>query len=69
VEDRAGNDAKRYFTSQEFSLVIGAEGDLPWHFVVGARFVKGLSDINDSYMLGKWTTTSGQVYVGYRILD
>jgi hypothetical protein len=69
VEDRGGNDAKRFFASQEFSFVIGVEGDLPWKIIAGARFIKGLSDINDSYMVGKWTTASGQFYVGYRFFD
>ncbi len=69
VEDRGGNDAKRFFKSQEFSFVAGVEGDLPWKIVAGVRFIKGLSDINDSYIPGKWSTASGQFYVGYRLFD
>ncbi|WP_345077754.1 hypothetical protein [Nemorincola caseinilytica] len=69
VQDRSGKDVSRFFSSQEASFVIGAEGILPLRLIAGARFIKGITDINDTSRPGTWTTTGAQFYVGYRFVD
>lgn len=65
-----GKDISRWFAGQEICGVFGAEGDLPWRFTVGARVVKGFSDINEyDSRKGKWRTTSAQAYIGFRIIE
>lgn len=69
VQDRSGKDVSRFFASQEAAFVVGVEGFLPVRLIAGARFIKGLSDVNGSTKQGQWNTTSGQFYIGYRLVD
>jgi hypothetical protein len=62
------------FTSGEFSAVLGVEGKLPYHLVVGGRYIYGLSNINNHSAISNgtsiisdeaWYNRSAQIYVGY----
>jgi hypothetical protein len=55
----------------DFSAVLGIEMILTKKFKFGARFVKGVTDVNNSkyYLTPKtWTTTSMQATVSYKLL-
>lgn len=67
-------DPKVMFTSGEFSAVLGVEGKLPYHLVVGGRYIYGLSNINNHSAISNgtsiisdeaWYNRSAQIYVGY----
>ena len=58
-------------TTTDFSLVGGVEYVITKRMQVGARFVKGVTDVNNStyYLIHKpWSSTGGQVSISYRIL-
>ena len=62
---------KTLFESNNFSGVIGLEGKLPHRFSIGARYVAGISNINNGNVLNPsqaWSTTSIQFYLGYGFL-
>ncbi len=66
----AGTDPKSYFKSS-FSGVLGLEAKLPAHLVVGARYILGITDVNDvsfGTAGGSWKTRTIQAYVGFRFL-
>ena len=58
--------AKDAFKKGDFSLVGGAQLNLA-SFKVGARYVIGLTDINDLGSQEKWKNQGFQVYAGFRI--
>ncbi len=63
--------ANHFIKPTDFSAVLGIEMILTKKFKFGARFVKGVTDINNSkyYLVPKtWTTTSMQATVSYKIL-
>jgi hypothetical protein len=64
-------DPKVFFKASEFSAVVGLEAKLPKNFLVGARFIAGLTDINNGQVTPaaneSWKNTTFQGYVGYRI--
>ncbi|GAA4460846.1 hypothetical protein GCM10023093_04310 [Nemorincola caseinilytica] len=61
-------DVKDQFKSAELSAVAGVEVNLPLKFIVGARYIYGLTDV--STISGtKVTNSSIQVSVGYRFLN
>ncbi|MCW3123212.1 MAG: hypothetical protein JWQ38_2704 [Flavipsychrobacter sp.] len=64
-------DVKSNFNTTEFSAVLGLQAILPAHFVVGARYVYGLTDINNTSVTGfndAWKNRAIQAYVGFRFL-
>ncbi|HWK06145.1 MAG TPA: porin family protein [Puia sp.] len=58
--------AKDAFKKGDFSLVGGAQLNVA-SFKVGARYVVGLTDINDIDNQQKWKNQGFQVYAGFRI--
>ena len=61
-------DPKTYF-KPEFSGVIGLEARLPVHLTVGARYVLGVTNVNNesaSALSGSWRNRTAQLYVGFR---
>jgi len=65
-----GTDAKSYFKSS-FAGVLGLEARLPVHFVVGARYILGVTNVNDesfSAAGGSWKARTIQAYIGFRFL-
>lgn len=61
-------ETKNVFKSGYLSGVIGAELSLPFHLNLGARYVFGLSDRNNTNVSESWRTTHFQVHVGYSLL-
>jgi hypothetical protein len=64
-------DPKTLFESNNFSAVIGLEAKLPRHLSVGARYVAGLTNINNGDVLNPaqaWRTTNVQFYIGFQFL-
>lgn len=60
-----------FIKTTDFSIVAGAELGLTKRIKLGARVLKGVSDVNNSkyYLKAKsWTTTGLQVSVSYKIL-
>ncbi len=64
-------DPKVLFKSSEFSAVVGLEATFAKKINVGARFIAGLSDVNNGGLSTAaseaWTNTAIQVHVGYKI--
>ena len=58
--------AKNAFKSGDFSMVGGAQLNLAG-FKLGARYVIGLTDINDLGDEEKWKNQGFQVYAGFRL--
>lgn len=63
-------DVKTSFNTTDFSGVLGFQAILPVHFIAGARYVYGFSDINNS---NKWGADalhnrSFQIFAGWRFL-
>lgn len=59
-------DAKDAFKKGDFSMVGGAQLNLAG-FKLGARYVIGLTDINDLGNDEKWKNQGWQLYAGFRI--
>lgn len=66
-----GVDAKTDLASMDISAVAGAEVNLPLKLTVGARYIKGFVDMNNTGVAaaGKWTSSTVQLSVGYRFLN
>jgi hypothetical protein len=64
-------DVKNQLASADIALAAGAEVNLPMKLTVGARYIKGFVDLNKTGVssLGKWTSSSIQISVGYRFLN
>ena len=71
--DKNGQFTKIYtksdiFKKAEFSILFGAEYQLPYNIRVGARYIKGLTDVNNSVYpkaYFAWTINSLQVMASY----
>ena len=61
-------DVKDQFKSAELSLAAGVEVNLPLKFIVGARYIYGLTDVSNVSSV-KITNSSIQISVGYRFLN
>ncbi|MBA3829848.1 MAG: PorT family protein [Taibaiella sp.] len=59
-------DGKALFKSSDISGVVGLELKLPLHLSLGARYVLGLSSMNN--LAGAWQQRLFQVHVGYSFL-
>jgi len=68
AKDQAGVDVKNKLSSADVAVAAGVEVNLPLKFIVGARYIKGLTDIDKS-STGKMTTSTIQLTVGYRFLN
>lgn len=71
IKNNAGysGDAKLLFKSSELSFVGGAEAQLPYNFMVGVRYIHGLSNMNNNTVFynEEWKHSAFQLTVGYRI--
>lgn len=63
-----GTDVKNSIASSDISVAAGAEVYLPLKLTLGARYIKGFTDM-DKTSAGKWTTSTLQFTVGYRFLN
>lgn len=68
AEDVNGLDVKSQMASAEIAVAAGLEVNLPLKFTVGARYIKGLTDIDKTGVSDVKTSTI-QVTVGYRFLN
>lgn len=69
AEDKNGNDIKNSFASSDISAVGGVDVDLPFHLMLGARYVFGFTDVNKTIVSTESTMSrSLQVHVGFRFL-
>jgi hypothetical protein len=67
------NDVKNQFNTTDFSGVLGLQAILPLHFVAGARYILGFSDVNGHNSTAgigteAWHNRSFQIYAGWRLL-
>ncbi|MBX2906947.1 MAG: PorT family protein [Taibaiella sp.] len=68
-----GVDFKNSMRNTDVSVVAGLEGILPAKLTVGARYVKGFVNANNTaspnLLPGKWTNSAIQISVGYRFVN
>jgi hypothetical protein len=72
----SSTDVKSSFKTSDFSGLLGLQAILPMHFIVGARYVLGFSNIYNGNSTGgyigsanqTWENRSFQIYVGWRFL-
>jgi hypothetical protein len=69
AKNSSGNDVKENFKSSDISAVVGAEIALPLKLTVGARYIKGFTNMNNTNIPGTWKNTCIQLSVGYRFLN
>jgi hypothetical protein len=64
-------DVKDKLKSSDISIVGGVEVNLPLKLTVGARYIKGFTDMNNTGIAGSgtWKSSSIQLSVGYRFLN
>jgi len=71
ASDGAQSNVKDYFNTSEVSAVGGLEARLPLHLIAGARYMFGLTDMNNTSTSGvsdTWKQRVIQLYVGFRFL-
>ncbi len=64
-------DYKNNFDSHDFGAVIGLEAHLPMKLNIGARYIYGLTNINNesvSGVAGSMKNRTAQIYVGFRFI-
>jgi len=66
--DNMLKDAKSVFKTGTVSGVVGVDVKLPFHLDVGARYVLGFSDVNNTSTSDSWNNRTLQIHLGYRIL-
>ncbi|MEO6963079.1 MAG: porin family protein [Puia sp.] len=67
MSDNIGTSAVNAFKSGDFSVVGGAQLNLGG-FKAGARYLIGLSNLNDINNNYKWQSQTIQLYIGFRII-
>jgi hypothetical protein len=71
AKDNNSKEVKNYFKSSDIAAVGGVDVRLPFRLSAGARYVMGLTDVNNNTVPGfsdAWKNRSIQVYLGYRFL-
>jgi hypothetical protein len=66
--DNMVKDAKGLFKSGDLSGVVGLELKLPLHINIGARYILGLSSLNNTNVSGAWQQRNVQVHISYAFL-
>ena len=71
--DHNTGSVKNLLKSSDISGVAGLEVKLPFHLTAGARYIIGLTDINNNKNAAQagtdaWKTSYAQIYVGFRFL-
>lgn len=61
-------DSKALFKNNDFCGVVGLEAKLPVKLVIGARYVFGLSSINNTSTSGAWQQNTIQLHLGFSFL-
>jgi hypothetical protein len=66
----SNTSVKNDFNTSDFSGVLGLQAILPLHFIIGARYVYGFSNINKNNLLNSDAlyNRSFQIYLGWRFL-
>jgi hypothetical protein len=67
AEDEVGDDIKDFLKSSDTSVAIGAGWDAPFGLQVNARYVLGISDINDVSGGGEIKNRTFQLSIGYSL--
>ena len=65
------DNPKEFFNTSSINIVGGLEARLPAHFVAGARYILGITDLNNTSLSGSnnaWRTRTIQAYVGFRFI-
>jgi hypothetical protein len=66
--DELVQDSKALFKNGDFCGVVGIEAKLPVKLVIGARYVFGLSSINNTSTSGAWQQNTIQLHLGFSFL-
>ncbi len=63
-------NVKDYYNTMDIGLVLGVEGNLPYHLNVTIRYILGLNAVttDDEYIEG-WKNNVFQISIGYRIKE
>jgi hypothetical protein len=64
-------DYKNHFDASDFGAVIGLEAHLPMKLNIGARYIYGVTNINNesvSGVAGSMKNRTAQIYVGFRFI-
>ncbi len=64
-------DYKNKFDANDFGAVIGLEAHLPMRLNIGARYIYGVTNINnesESHIAGSMKNRTAQLYVGFRFI-
>lgn len=67
AEDENGNDVSDFIKSSDLSIAAGAGVDLPMGLNVTARYIIGMSDINDTGLGDDIKQNTFQFSVGYKL--
>ena len=68
ADDESGNDLKDFYKGSDLSAALGAGWDAPFGLQFSARYVFGLSDINDtSLSSAEFKNKTFQIAVGYSL--
>ena len=67
AEDEGGTDIKDRFKNSDLSAAFGAGWDAPFGLNLTARYILGLSDINDNPFFQETRNRTFQLAVGYRL--
>lgn len=65
------NDVKKNFNTSDYSVVAGLQANLPLHLTLGARYIFGFADMNNSKVSGApeaWRNRSIQLSLGFRFI-
>ncbi|WP_425392285.1 porin family protein [Ekhidna sp.] len=67
AKDGDGDDVKESFKNSDLSAAVGAGWDAPFGLQFTARYVIGLSDINDEGVGGEFKNKTFQLSIGYTL--
>ncbi|SNT24720.1 Outer membrane protein beta-barrel domain-containing protein [Ekhidna lutea] len=67
AENTDGEDVKESFKNSDLSAALGAGWDAPFGLQFTARYVIGLSDINDEGVGGEFKNKTFQISIGYTL--
>ncbi|WP_420316052.1 porin family protein [Ekhidna sp.] len=67
AKDGDGDDIKESFKNSDLSAALGAGWDAPFGLQFTARYVIGLSDINDEALGGEFKNKTFQLSIGYTL--
>lgn len=68
AKNNLGYNIISIFKNPEVGAVLGIQATLPLRFNISARYIYGLTNLNNTIESGTWNTRSIQITGGYRIL-